>query len=102
MSAEIPDNIKLRPDGSIDTAYYLKTAWEAVGDPMKFDAVSDWIRTHPYRGVCGLMDMNNPFQEAAHFPDNGHAPTATTPRGRSTTHPWGCRGRSCGSSSSRR
>ncbi|MBD8906683.1 ABC transporter substrate-binding protein [Methylorubrum zatmanii] len=61
-----------------DTAYYLKTAWEAVGDPMKFDAVSDWIRTHPYRGVCGLMDMNNPFQEAAHFPDNGHAPTATT------------------------
>ena len=24
MSAEIPDNIKLRPDGSIDTAYYLQ------------------------------------------------------------------------------
>lgn len=60
-----------------DTTYYLKAAWEAVGDPSKFKEVSDWIRTNPYRGVCGLMDMDNPFQECAHYPDNGYDITAT-------------------------
>lgn len=60
-----------------DIAYYLKAAWEATGDPSDFKAVCDWIRTNPYRGVCGYMDMNNEFQEAAHFPDNGYAVTAT-------------------------
>ena len=54
-----------------DIVYYLKAAWEAVGDPNKFKEVCDWIRTHPFRGVCGYMDMRNPYQEAAHFPDNG-------------------------------
>ncbi len=62
-----------------DTAYYLKAAWESVGDPSKFDAVSDWIRSHPFRGVCGLIDMNNKYQEAAHYPDDGHPVTATKP-----------------------
>lgn len=60
-----------------DTTYYLKAAWEAVGDPTKFEAVCDWIRTNPYRGVCGYMSMDNPFQECAHFPDNGYDVTAT-------------------------
>ncbi len=60
-----------------DIAYYLKAAWEATGDPSDFAAVCEWIRTNPYRGVCGYMDMNNEFQEAAHFPDNGFAVTAT-------------------------
>lgn len=60
-----------------DIAYYLKAAWEAVGDPSDFKAVCDWVRTNPYRGVCGYMTMDNEFQEAAHFPDNGHAITAT-------------------------
>jgi len=59
-----------------DIAYYLKAAWEAVGDPSKFKEVCDWIRTHPYRGVCGYMDMNNEYQEAAHFPDNGYDVTS--------------------------
>ena len=30
-----------------------------------------WIRTNPFRGVCGMMDMNNEYQEALHYPDNG-------------------------------
>jgi branched-chain amino acid transport system substrate-binding protein len=59
-----------------DIAYYLKAAWEAVGDPSKFKEVCDWVRTNPYRGVCGYMDMNNEFQEAAHFPDNGYDVTS--------------------------
>jgi branched-chain amino acid transport system substrate-binding protein len=60
-----------------DVAYYLKAAWEAVGDPSKFKAVADWIRSNPHRGVCGYMSMNNAFQECAHYPDNGHEVTAT-------------------------
>jgi branched-chain amino acid transport system substrate-binding protein len=56
-----------------DVTYYLKAAWEAVGDPGKFQAVSDWIRKTPYRGVCGYMSMNNQFQECAHYPDTGDA-----------------------------
>lgn len=55
-----------------DIAYYLKAAWEATKDPNNFKAVCDWIRANPYRGVCGLMDMRNPWQEGAHFPDNGY------------------------------
>ena len=60
-----------------DIAYYLKAAWEATKDPSNFKAVCDWIRTNPNRGVCGYMNMNNEFQESAHFPDNGFAISAT-------------------------
>jgi len=55
-----------------DIVYYLKAAWEAVGDPMKFREVCDWIRTHPYDGITGFIHMNNEYQEAAHYPDNGY------------------------------
>ncbi|WP_316214460.1 ABC transporter substrate-binding protein [Bradyrhizobium sp. SZCCHNR2035] len=55
-----------------DIAHWLKLAWEAVGKPEDFKAVCDWIRLHPYRGVCGYMDLNNDYQEAAHFPDDGN------------------------------
>ena len=55
-----------------DIVYYLKAAWEAVGDPSNFDAVCDWVRTHPHDGLCGHIDMNNEYQEAAHWPDNGY------------------------------
>lgn len=54
-----------------DQTYYLKKAWEAVGDPRKFKEVCDWIRANPQRGVCGYVDMGNPYQEALHFPNNG-------------------------------
>jgi len=56
-----------------DVTYYLKAAWEAVGDPSNFKGVSDWVRKTPYRGVCGYMSMNNPLQECAHYPDTGDA-----------------------------
>jgi branched-chain amino acid transport system substrate-binding protein len=61
-----------------DSVNYLKAAWEAVGDPSKFKAVCDWIRTNPFRGVCGLMNLNNPWQEAGHFPDDGNPIAAKT------------------------
>ncbi|PNG24897.1 ABC transporter substrate-binding protein [Methylocella silvestris] len=60
-----------------DIAYYLKAAWQATGDPSNFKAVCDWVRANPYRGVCGHMDMRNEYQEAAHFPDNGYAVSAS-------------------------
>lgn len=60
-----------------DIVQYLKLAWEAVGDPYNFKGVCDWIRDHPYRGVCGYMDMKNELQEAAHFPDNGYPISAS-------------------------
>jgi branched-chain amino acid transport system substrate-binding protein len=59
-----------------DIVHYLAAAWEAVGDPDDFQAVCDWIRVNPFRGVCGTMDLNNEFQEAAHYPDNGFPITA--------------------------
>jgi branched-chain amino acid transport system substrate-binding protein len=60
-----------------DTVYMLKAAWEKVGDPSKFKEVCDAIRTTPYRGVCGYYDMNNPWQETAHYPDDGNPVSAT-------------------------
>ena len=60
-----------------DTCYMLKNAWEAVGDPGQFEQVCDHIRQTPYRGVCGYYDMNNDYQECAHYPDNGYPVTAT-------------------------
>lgn len=54
-----------------DIVNYLTLAWQATGNPDDFAANCDWIRANPYRGVCGMMDMNNEFQEALHYPDNG-------------------------------
>lgn len=86
QGSEFRENYKKRYPGIMglcytgngyDVAYYFKNAWAAVGDPNNFTAVSDWIRMNPYRGVCGLMSMNNPYQECAHYPDNGYEVTAT-------------------------
>jgi branched-chain amino acid transport system substrate-binding protein len=58
-----------------DILMYLAAAWNATGaldttaDDFKKNV--DWIRTHPFRGVCGMMNMNNEYQEALHYPDNG-------------------------------
>ena len=54
-----------------DIVQYLKRAWEATKNPEDFAANCKWIRENPYRGVCGMMNMNNEYQEALHFPDNG-------------------------------
>ena len=54
-----------------DIVQYLKRSWEATQKPEDFEANCKWIRENPYRGVCGMMNMNNEFQEALHFPDNG-------------------------------
>lgn len=58
-----------------DILKYLEASWNATGAvsnaPEDFKKNCDWIRTHPFRGVCGMMDMNNEYQEALHYPDNG-------------------------------
>lgn len=58
-----------------DILKYLEAAWKATGalgtTPEDFKANCDWIRANPFRGVCGMMDMNNEYQEALHYPDNG-------------------------------
>ena len=51
-----------------DIVQYLKRSWEATKKPEDFEANCKWIRENPYRGVCGMMNMNNEFQEALHFP----------------------------------
>ena len=51
-----------------DIVQYLKRSWEATGKTEDFAANCKWIRENPYRGVCGMMDMNNEFQEALHYP----------------------------------
>ncbi len=33
-----------------------------------FKAMADYIRTHPYRGVDGAVDLNNEYQAALHYP----------------------------------
>jgi branched-chain amino acid transport system substrate-binding protein len=77
-AARFPGIIGLCYTGSAyDTVMILKAAWEAVGDPNNFKAVSDHVRSTPYRGVCGYYNMNNKFQECAHYPDNGYEVTAT-------------------------
>jgi branched-chain amino acid transport system substrate-binding protein len=54
-----------------DIVQYLKRSWEATKNADDFEANCKWIRENPYRGVCGMMNMNNEFQEALHYPDNG-------------------------------
>lgn len=62
-----------------DIVQYLKRSWEATGNPEDFEANCNWIRANPYRGVCGMMDMRNEYQEALHYPDNGFGNQADSP-----------------------
>jgi branched-chain amino acid transport system substrate-binding protein len=58
-----------------DILKYLEASWNATGavsnTPEDFKKNCDWIRANPFRGVCGMMDMNNEYQEGLHYPDNG-------------------------------
>ncbi len=58
-----------------DIVKYLEKSWNATQamdtTPEDFKKNCDWIRVNPDRGVCGMMDMNNEYQEALHYPDNG-------------------------------
>jgi len=65
-----------------DIINYLAASWnatKALGLNVKdFEKNSTWIRKNPFRGVCGNMDMDNEFQEALHFPDNGFGNQSST------------------------
>jgi branched-chain amino acid transport system substrate-binding protein len=47
-----------------DIVYILAQAWEAVGDPNDFAAVSDYIRSTPYRGVNGWYMLDDNVNES--------------------------------------
>jgi len=67
-AAKHPGVIGLCYNGSAyDTTYIMKNAW-ANADPDDFKAVADYVRTHPYRGVDGAVDLNNDYQAALHYP----------------------------------
>lgn len=79
MFPEFEGNMGLVYTGNgYDILKYLQLSWEATGAPEDFAANVDWIRANPYRGVCGMMDMNNEYQEALHYPDNGFGNQAST------------------------
>jgi branched-chain amino acid transport system substrate-binding protein len=65
-----------------DIVNYLEASWnatKALGINVEdFEKNSKWIRNNPFRGVCGNMDMNNEYQEALHFPDNGFGNQSST------------------------
>jgi len=42
-----------------DAVYMWKNAVEAVGDPTKHDEICQYIREHPYQGVCGTYDWDD-------------------------------------------
>lgn len=47
-----------------DIVHILAQAWEAVGDPNDFAAVSDYIRSTPYRGVNGWYMLDDNVNES--------------------------------------
>ena len=65
-----------------DIVNYLAASWNATKalglNVEDFEKNSTWIRKNPFRGVCGNMDMDNEFQEALHFPDNGFGNQSST------------------------
>jgi branched-chain amino acid transport system substrate-binding protein len=65
-----------------DIVNYLEASWNATKalglNVEDFEKNSTWIRKNPFRGVCGNMDMDNEFQEALHFPDNGFGNQSST------------------------
>lgn len=65
-----------------DIVNYLAASWNATKalglNPSDFDKNCKWIRNNSFRGVCGNMDMDNEFQEALHFPDNGFGNQSST------------------------
>ena len=55
--------------GSGYETYYLKKAWEAVGDPRKFKEVCDWIRANP-SAASAVTRHGTILPGSGHFPDN--------------------------------
>jgi branched-chain amino acid transport system substrate-binding protein len=62
-----------------DNVHILARAWNAVGDPRKFDAVNDYIRRTPFQGVLGRYDFNTDGQEMLLYPDQTRSAKAGTP-----------------------
>jgi len=45
-----------------DSVMIWVKAVEAVGDPTKYDEINAFVKAHPYKGLLGVYDFNNPGQ----------------------------------------
>jgi branched-chain amino acid transport system substrate-binding protein len=57
------------PPSTYDSVMIWAEAVKAVGDPTDYAAVCTYIRTHPYTGLLGIYDFNNPEQTVKTGPD---------------------------------
>ncbi|HHY95431.1 MAG TPA: ABC transporter substrate-binding protein [Firmicutes bacterium] len=57
------------PPSTYDTVMIWAKAVERVGNPDDYKAVCEAIRTHPYEGLLGKYDFNNPEQTVRTGPD---------------------------------
>lgn len=57
------------PPSTYDEVMIWAEAVEAVGDPTAYAEVSEYIRTHPYTGLLGVYDFDNPEQTVKYGPD---------------------------------
>ncbi len=57
------------PPSAYDSVMLWAEAVKAVGDPTKYEEISAYMKTHPYKGLLGTYDLNNPEQTVKSGPD---------------------------------
>ena len=62
--------------GGYDAVQILAQAWETAGDPAKFDAVGDAIRSMEYRGVNGFYKIDPETNSGISYPNMTDDPEA--------------------------
>ena len=50
------------PPSAYDSVMLWAEAVKAVGDPTKYEEINAYIKSHPYKGLLGTYDFNNPEQ----------------------------------------
>ena len=57
------------PPSAYDSVMLWAAAVKAVGDPTKYEEIAAYIKAHPYKGLLGTYDFNNPEQTVKSGPD---------------------------------
>ena len=57
------------PPSAYDSVMLWAEAVKAVGDPTKYAEIAAYIKAHPYKGLLGTYDFNNPEQTVKSGPD---------------------------------
>ncbi len=57
------------PPSVYDSVMLWAEAVKAVGDPTKHAEIQQYIKTHPYKGLLGTYDFDNPEQTVKSGPD---------------------------------